>query len=66
VEMYREEGNADETPLAFFRRVEAPKVKARLGDLEKLAPEAATDTDFIDLAEDHAYTPEVMEGECSA
>jgi sulfite reductase beta subunit-like hemoprotein len=66
VEMYKEEGAAGESPLAFFRRVEVPKVKARLSDLEKLAPEAATDADFIDLAEDHAYNPEVMEGECSA
>jgi sulfite reductase beta subunit-like hemoprotein len=66
VEMYKEEGAAGESPLAFFRRVEVPRVKARLSDLEKLAPEAATDADFIDLAEDHAYHPEVMEGECSA
>lgn len=66
VQMYREEGAAGESPLAFFRRVEVPAVKAQLSDLEKLAPEAATDTDFIDLAEDHAYNPEVMEGECSA
>jgi hypothetical protein len=27
---------------------------------------AATETDFIDLAEDHAFNPEVMDGECSA
>jgi hypothetical protein len=37
-----------------------------LSDLEKLAPEAASDVDFIDLAEDHAFNPEVMDGECSA
>jgi sulfite reductase beta subunit-like hemoprotein len=66
VQMYRDEGTAGESPLSFFRRIEVPKVKALLGDLEKLAPEAATDADFIDLAEDHAYNPEVMEGECSA
>ena len=46
--------------------IEAPKVKALLADLEKLTPEAATETDFIDLAEDHAFNPEVMDGECSA
>jgi len=66
VELYRAEGTDGESPLAFFRRVELPVVKARLADLEKLAPEAATEADFIDLAEDHAFNPEVMEGECSA
>jgi sulfite reductase beta subunit-like hemoprotein len=65
VQLYRTEG-ASETPLAFFRRLEVPKAKAVLADLEKLTPEAATDTDFIDLAEDHAFNPEVMDGECSA
>jgi sulfite reductase beta subunit-like hemoprotein len=65
VEMYRTEGAA-ESPLAFFRRIETPRVKAVLADLEKLAPEAAADSDFIDLAEDHAFNPEVMDGECSA
>jgi sulfite reductase (NADPH) hemoprotein beta-component len=65
IELYRTEGGS-EPPLAFFRRVDAAKVKAVLADLEKLSPEAATDTDFIDLAEDHAFNPEVMDGECSA
>ena len=65
IQLYREEGAA-EAPLAFFRRIEVPRVKALLSDLEKLAPEAATDVDFIDLAEDHAFNPEVMDGECSA
>ena len=66
IDLYRTERSSDETPIAFFRRVEAPRVKALLADLEKLTPEAATETDFIDLAEDHAFNPEVMDGECSA
>ena len=66
VQLYREEGQPEESALAFFRRVETPRVKALLADLEKLAPEAATENDFIDLAEDHAFNPEVMDGECSA
>jgi sulfite reductase beta subunit-like hemoprotein len=66
IELYRREGAPSETPLAFFRRIEVPKVKALLADLEKLSPEAAADNDFIDLAEDHAFNPEVMDGECSA
>ena len=66
VQLYRNEGSEAEGPLAFFRSVEAPRVKALLADLEKLAPEAASEQDFIDLAEDHAFNPEVMDGECSA
>jgi sulfite reductase beta subunit-like hemoprotein len=66
VQLYRSEGSQADGPLAFFRSVEAPRVKALLADLEKLAPEAATEQDFIDLAEDHAFNPEVMDGECSA
>jgi sulfite reductase (NADPH) hemoprotein beta-component len=66
VQLYRTEGREADGPLAFFRSVEAPRVKALLADLEKLAPEAATEQDFIDLAEDHAFNPEVMDGECSA
>ena len=66
VQLYRTEGSEADGPLAFFRSVEAPRVKAVLADLEKLAPEAATEEDFIDLAEDHAFNPEVMDGECSA
>jgi sulfite reductase (NADPH) hemoprotein beta-component len=66
VQMYRSEGSAADGPLTFFRTVEAPRVKAMLADLEKLAPEAASEQDFIDLAEDHAFNPEVMDGECSA
>ena len=46
VQLYRDEGSAAEAPLAFFRRVEAPRVKALLADLEKLTPEAATEHGF--------------------
>jgi sulfite reductase beta subunit-like hemoprotein len=66
VQFYKDEAAPGEAPLTFFRRVEAPKVKALLSDLEKIDPVAATETDFIDLAEDHAFNPEVMDGECSA
>ena len=38
VQLYRNEGSEADGPLAFFRRVEAPRVKALLADLEKLAP----------------------------
>ena len=66
VQLYQTERNEDEPALAFFRRVEPARVKGLLADLEKLAPDAAAEADFIDLAEDHAFNPEVMDGECSA
>jgi sulfite reductase (NADPH) hemoprotein beta-component len=66
IHLYQEEAAPAEAPLAFFRRVEVPRVKALLADLEKIDPTAANETDFIDLAEDHAFNPEVMDGECSA
>jgi sulfite reductase (NADPH) hemoprotein beta-component len=66
IHLYEQERTPKESALAFFRRVEVPRVKALLADLEKLAPEAAAEIDFIDLAEDHAFNPEVMDGECSA
>jgi sulfite reductase beta subunit-like hemoprotein len=66
VGLYGAEKAAGETPLGFFRRVDASVVKARLSDLEYLASETAPPDAFVDLAEDQAFEPEVMEGECSA
>jgi len=66
IHLYQEEAAPSEAPIAFFRRVDVPRVKALLADLEKIDPTAANDNDFIDLAEDHAFNPEVMDGECSA
>ena len=55
-----------ESATAFFQRIDIPQVKALLTDLEVLTAESATADDFIDLAETGEFTPEVMEGECSA
>jgi sulfite reductase (ferredoxin) len=63
--LYRDEKQADEAPEAFFRRVEAAKVKALLADLETMTAADATPTDFIDLAEDREFVPEIMDGECA-
>jgi len=65
-ELYVGQRAPNESPTAFFRRVELPVAKAALAHLERLSPEAATVEDFIDLGEDHAFQPEVMDGECSA
>jgi sulfite reductase beta subunit-like hemoprotein len=64
--LYREQRNESESPVAFFRRVDLAAVKSSLAGLDKLDPATATVEDFIDLAEDHAFNPEVQEGECSA
>ncbi len=66
VRLYAAEKQADETPVAFFRRLEVPRVKALLSDLEALSSETATETDYIDLAETTAFRPETTEGECAS
>ncbi len=55
-----------ESPLAFFRRVNPAVVKSALADLETLTLETATPDAFVDLAEQEAFEPVVLEGECSA
>ena len=66
VGLYKSEGLPGETAKAFFRRVEIPRVKALLADLEALTPENATPIDFQDLGEDEAFEVGTLEGECSA
>jgi hypothetical protein len=41
-------------------------VKTALHGLDRLTPQEAGPQDFIDLAEETAFDPTVMEGECSA
>lgn len=65
VRMYAAEKNTGETPMAFFRRIEIPRVKALLVDLETLTTATAAPTDFIDLAETTAFRPETTDGECA-
>jgi sulfite reductase beta subunit-like hemoprotein len=55
-----------ETPLTFFRRVDPAIVKSTLADLETIEAESAPADTFIDLAEDQAFEPVILEGECSA
>ncbi len=64
-EYYAAERRDGETAAGFFNRVDITAVKRLLADLEPLAPEDAKPEDFIDLAEDHAFAPETMEGECA-
>jgi sulfite reductase (NADPH) hemoprotein beta-component len=64
-ELYAADHRPGETAGAYFNRVDLAKVKALLADLEPLTPETARPEDFVDLAEDHAFAPETMEGECA-
>ena len=64
-QLYTDEHAPGESPIAFFRRVDLGVAKATLADLERLAPEAATPEDFVDIGEETAFQPEVMDGECS-
>jgi sulfite reductase (NADPH) hemoprotein beta-component len=66
VGLYQAGRSDGESAVAFFRRVELPVVKSTLAGLDKIDPSTAHEDDFIDLAEDHAFRPEVQEGECSA
>jgi sulfite reductase beta subunit-like hemoprotein len=66
VGLYRNEHEPGESAVAFFRRVDLARAKSALGGIDRLAPETAAPDDFVDLAEDSAFEPVVMEGECSA
>ena len=65
IRLYAAEKSEGETALAFFRRLEPPRVKALLADLETLTGETATADDYIDLAETTEFRPETTEGECA-
>jgi len=66
VALFQQERHDGERLADCLRRVDAARVKALLADLEKLTEADALPEDFIDLAEDHAFAPEVLDGECSA
>jgi sulfite reductase beta subunit-like hemoprotein len=64
--LYEEERTDGETAPAFFHRVEPARARKALADLESMTADDALPADFIDPGEDHAFSPEVMDGECSA
>ena len=65
-EFYAAEKTGGETAAAFFNRVDLARVKKLLADLEPLTAETAVASDYIDLAEDHAFAPETTDGECAS
>jgi sulfite reductase beta subunit-like hemoprotein len=64
--LYLDQRTPGEPPSAFFRRVDLSLAKAALAPIERLTPETAAPEDFVDLGDDAAFRPEVMDGECSA
>jgi sulfite reductase (NADPH) hemoprotein beta-component len=66
IAFYQREKSAAETAPAFFQRVPLERVTLELNDLQRFTLEDAVPVDFVDLAETGEYTPEVLEGECSA
>jgi sulfite reductase (NADPH) hemoprotein beta-component len=64
--LYRDNRQGDEELGAFFRRVPPAMATEALKDLATLLPSEMTDEDLIDLGENQAFSPEVMDGECSA
>jgi sulfite reductase beta subunit-like hemoprotein len=64
--MYTTRRRGDETLAEFMRTADTATLKAALADLEVLNEATAEATDFIDLGEQEAFAPEVMDGECSA
>ena len=64
--LYRDERQEGESATDFFGRLEVPRVKSLLADLESLTADGAIPEDYVDLAEETQYKMEVQEGECSA
>jgi len=64
--LYQSQHLPEENLGAFFRRIPPATATEALKDLAQLLPNEATDQDFVDLAETQAFSPEVMDGECSA
>ena len=65
--LYRDERETPEESLgAFFRRVPPARATGLLSDLAEIVPASMTDTDYMDLGEDRAFSPEVMDGECAS
>jgi len=64
--LYRDHRDGDEELGAFFRRVPPSMSTDALKDLAQLLPNEVGEQDLIDLGENQAFNPEVMDGECSA
>ena len=66
IALYAREKSGDESAHRFFARIGLDAVRGELADLERLTAADAVAADFVDLGESAEFTPEVMDGECSA
>jgi sulfite reductase beta subunit-like hemoprotein len=66
LELYKEQRVGEEPLGAFFRRIPPATATAKLKDLADLLPNDVTAEDYIDLGENQAFNPEVMDGECAS
>jgi len=66
LKLYEVERAHGESAGTFFHRVDTARARAAVADLEQLTADDVRPQDFIDPGEDHAFNPEVMDGECSA
>jgi sulfite reductase (NADPH) hemoprotein beta-component len=66
VAFYRAERRDGEQLAEFLGRADLSRMKALLADLERLSEADALPEDYVDLGEDRAFAPEVLDGECSA
>jgi sulfite reductase (NADPH) hemoprotein beta-component len=64
--LYRDQREGTEELGAFFRRIPPSVATEALKDLAQLLPTEVKDEDLVDLGENQAFNPEVMDGECSA
>lgn len=66
LDIYRTQREGEENLGAFFRRIPNSVATDALKDLAQLLPNEVTDEDFVDLGENQAFAPEVMDGECAS
>jgi sulfite reductase beta subunit-like hemoprotein len=66
LELYQRDKQADEAPLAFFRRVEAEVVKAALAHLTDFDPGTAKPEEYLDLGDEQPFVVAIGQGECAA
>jgi sulfite reductase (NADPH) hemoprotein beta-component len=65
VTLYKEQHLPNEELGAFFRRVPHTVATEALKDLALMLPTEMTEADYVDLGENQAFNPEVMDGECA-
>ncbi len=64
--LYQSERSPNETAGEFLRRVDLPRAKACVENLEALSLEDATPEDYVDLGEQAEFVPDTQQGECAA